>query len=256
MCYLHTLAFHLSPLLQKYPLAKEGTGTVTARMPTQNSYLEHPDNSQKPSFVMRESFLNLTPNRSMGHGLGRKANWPPWCRKNMPSHIWPGVRKMRLSGDPVRTGSRNRKQSALFHPRVGGWCEEERGRLANMPSLFSLLGWNLEVENWSKCPHVFEEAENTVVMADDVVMAVLWTEKKIHDLKFMCFFFLSVDWLIDFWCAVSSSLHGLFSSCGEPASHRSGFSHCGAQALGHAGFSGCNAGTQDLRLSGSGALAQ
>ena len=92
----------------------------TLSFETQKSYLEYPDNSQKPGFVMRESFLNLTPSRSMGHGLGHKANWPPWCRKNMPSNIWPGARKMRLSGDPVRTGSRNRKRSALFHPRVGG----------------------------------------------------------------------------------------------------------------------------------------
>lgn len=112
----------------------------TLSFETQNSYLEHPDNSQKPGFVMRKSFLNLTLSRSMGHGLGHKANWPPWHRKNMPSTIWPGVRKMRLSGDPVRIGSRYRKRSALFHPRVGGWCEEERGQLTNMPSLFSLLG--------------------------------------------------------------------------------------------------------------------
>ena len=51
-----------------------------------------------------------------------------------------GVRKMRLSGDLVHIGSRNRKHSPLFQPGVGGWREEERRQLTNMPSLFSLLG--------------------------------------------------------------------------------------------------------------------
>ena len=62
-----------------------------------------------------------------------------------------------------------------------------------MPSLLSLLGWNLEVENWSKCPRVFEEAENTVVMADEAEVCEL---KKNPQPKISVCFFLSVDWLI------------------------------------------------------------
>ena len=67
------------------------------------------------------------------------------------------------------------------------------------------------------------------------------------------YFYLVVIYLFVDFCAVSSLLCGLFSSCGQlgllsssgaQASHCRGFSGCRAGALGHPGFSGC--GSQDL----------
>jgi len=163
-----------------------------------------------------------------------------------------GVRKMRLSGDLVRIGSRNKKHSPLFHPGVGGWCEEEKGQLTNMPSLFSLLGWNLEMENWSKRPHVSEDAENC---GDSRRGWGLWTEKKNPQPKSYVFFkvliylFLAVR---DLHCCMGFSLvvvgrgYRLVVVCQLLIT----------RALGHAGFSSCNTWAQYLQFPGSRAQAQ